>query len=59
MIQQEINNTTVSQFSEKQLDYVFNFIIHGTSRIIQMWINKDDREPSDEIATLLTQLMQI
>lgn len=39
--------------SEAESTYIFNFMISGGFNLIKSWINKEDRETSEEIATLM------
>ena len=39
-------------------EYVFNYITYGAYRILCVWLNKDRREPPEEIADLLLSLIQ-
>ena len=39
-------------------EYVFNYITYGAYRILCVWLNKDSREPPEEIADLLLSLIQ-
>lgn len=58
-IQQEIQKSTEAFYGTAQLAYVYEYIVFGTARIIQVWINKKERESGEEIAALLADLMRI
>lgn len=58
-IQREIQKSTEAFYDAAQLEYVYDYIIFGTARIIQVWINKKERESGEEIAALLAGLMRI
>lgn len=40
-------------------EYVSHFIFYGALRIVQLWLNKEEREPPEEMAQLLTHLFLI
>ena len=44
---------------ETAQEYLFNYVIYGAYRIICLWINKEQREPPEEIAQLLIRLIRI
>lgn len=44
---------------ETAQEYLFNYVIYGAYRIICLWINKEQREPPEEIAHLLIRLIRI
>ncbi len=41
------------EYDEEQLAYVFGFIIDGAFNMILRWMNKENREPPEEIAVFL------
>lgn len=44
-----------SKYSENELEYMFNFVVSGSFEIIVSWINKQNREPPEQIAELLSE----
>lgn len=58
-IRQEIERSLAPYFAPAQQEYIFDFIAFGSARIIQLWINKRERESAGEIAGLLTDLMRL
>ena len=56
-IQLGLLNTLQNSFSADDLEYVSAFVINGSFRLIQKWLNKDDREPPEKIATLVVNLV--
>lgn len=40
-------------------EYLFHFITYGAYRILSMWVNKEQREPPEEIAHLLMRMIQL
>lgn len=58
-IQHETEKNLVSHYENAQLGYIFDFITFGCARIIQVWINKKERESGEEIAALLSNLMRL
>lgn len=57
-IQREVQNDIETAYDNVQLSYVFDFITFGCARVVQVWINKKERESGDEIAALLSKLMK-
>ena len=45
--------------NEKLQEYLFNFITYGSYRIFCLWLNKDQREPPEEIALLLVRMIRM
>ena len=39
-------------------EYIFNYIIYGAYRVICLWLNKEQREPPEQIALLLTRFIR-
>lgn len=58
-IQREIEQSLAPYYDAAQQEYIFDFIAFGSARIIQIWINKRERESAGEIAQLLAKLMII
>lgn len=58
-IRQEIGQAIPADPHQAQGAYLFEFIIYGTARIIQLWLRKDRRESPEEIAQLLAGLMRV
>lgn len=56
-IQQEIKRSLSPHFRPDEMEYVFDFLASGCARLAQSWINKKDREPAEDIATLLAKLI--
>ena len=44
---------------EMTQEYIFNYITYGAYRIICIWLNKEQRESSAQLALLLMRLIQI
>lgn len=42
-----------SKYTASQAEYIFTFIVNGGFAMLRNWINKDDREPSQELASLM------
>lgn len=58
-IQQEVQNDIETAYDSAHLPYIFDFITFGCARIVQVWINKKERESGEEIASLLSSLMKL
>lgn len=58
-IQREVQKDIETSFDNTQLHYIFDFITFGCARIVQVWINKKERESGEEIASLLSKLMKL
>lgn len=58
-IQREVQKNTETVYDSIHLNYIFDFITFGCARIVQVWINKKERESGEEIATLLSTLMKL
>lgn len=58
-IRQEIRRSLEPHYDAAQREYIFDFIACGSARIIQIWINKKNRESPEEIARLLASLMRV
>lgn len=41
-------------YSKSEMEYIYGLIVNGGFSVIKMWINKDDREPPEMIAALLS-----
>lgn len=41
------------EYSKSEMEYVYGLVVNGGFSVIKRWINKDDREPPDELAALL------
>ena len=58
---QSITHVAENQLSEKYSDvefsYIFNFAIGGGFNFIKTWINKENREPPEEVAKLLSEIV--
>lgn len=48
-----VTSTLGNKYTESEYEYVSNFLTYGAYQIIRIWINKDDREPTDEIVSLI------
>ena len=58
---QSITHMTENQFSGELTDaeraYIFDFAIGGGFSFIKKWINKENREPPEEVAKLLSRIV--
>ncbi len=43
-----------SQYSKAEMEYIYGLVVNGGFTVIKLWINKDDREPPEFIAALLS-----
>ena len=41
------------------LEYHFNYITYGAYRVICVWLNKEDREPPEQVSRMLIRLIQM
>ena len=46
------------QQDEMMLDYLYNYITYGAYRIICVWLNKEQREPPNQLAQILIRFIQ-
>ena len=44
---------------EAALKYLFNYITYGAYRVICVWLNKEDREPPEQVSRMLIRLIQM
>ena len=58
-IQREVQKNIETLYDDTQLGYIFDFITFGCARIVQVWINKKERESGEDIARLLSNLMKL
>lgn len=42
-----------AEYSKTEMEYVYGLVVNGGYYVIKRWINKDDREPPEVIASLL------
>lgn len=56
-IQELLKERMSGQFKEKDYEYVSTFMIQGAYHMVRLWINKEVREPSTELASLLLSLV--
>lgn len=54
-IQSYISYQLKPKYTNSQIDYISAFIIYGGYQIIQRWINKNHREPANEMALLINE----
>ncbi len=45
--------------NEAAQEYLFNYLIYGAYRVISLWLNKEQREPPEQIAQLLMRFTQL
>ena len=45
--------------NEAAQEYLFNYQIYGAYRVISLWLNKEQREPPEQIAQLLMRFTQL
>jgi len=43
-----------AEYSKAEMEYVYALVVNGGYTIVRMWLNKDDREPPDVIAGILS-----
>lgn len=48
-----MNDRLGSKYSESEHEYVSNFLTYGAYQIVRIWINKDERESAERIASLI------
>jgi AcrR family transcriptional regulator len=53
----QITSQLTLKFGEDKLKYIFSFIIDGGFNFIRCWMNKENREAPEEIATLLDKII--
>ncbi len=41
------------------MEYLFNYITYGAYRVICVWLNKEDREPPEQVSRMLIRLIQM
>lgn len=58
-VQRGILNTLQDAFAAEELAYVSTFVTNGCFRMLQRWINKDERESPEEIASIISNLVGI
>lgn len=56
-IQLSLLNRLQNTFGADDLEYVSAFVINGSFRLLQKWLNKDKREPPEKIAILVANLV--
>lgn len=56
-VQRSLLNSLQNAFRDEELAYVSAFVTDGGFRLLQRWLNKDDREPPEQIALLMTSLV--
>lgn len=56
-IQRSLLNALQNAYRADELPFVSTFVTNGCFRLIQKWINQDDREPPEKIALLVTNLV--
>ncbi len=52
-VQQEINHILGTNHSQAEYEYLSCFLTYGSYQIIRMWINKENRETPEEMASLI------
>ena len=51
-------NKYAGQMDEAMMEYLYHYITYGAYRIICVWLNKEQREPPEQIAQFLIRLIQ-
>ncbi len=51
-------NKYAGKMDEAMMEYLYNYITYGAYRIICVWLNKEQREPPEQIAQFLIELIQ-
>lgn len=57
MIRQKIAEVLGPPYSQEESEYVSCFLSYGAYNLLRMWINKDARQPSRELAKLINSLI--
>ena len=61
--QAAVREAALVKYGDKQdpaeREYRFHFIAYGAYRVICVWLNKDDREPPQQIARQLIRFIQM
>jgi len=56
-----IKNSAIKKFrgskSESELEYIYGFLTYGAYRMVCEWLNKEKREPPEEFAKLVSQML--
>ena len=52
-LRQWIDSHFGARYSKAEMEYIYGLVVDGGFSVIRRWINKDDREPPDQIAALV------
>lgn len=52
-INESINEITNKDISAEEYEYTYSFLLFGAFQMVRMWINKEDRESPEWLATLI------
>jgi len=52
-LRQTMNRQLKNLYKENELEYIFDMTVNGGLSIIRKWINKENRESPEEIATII------
>ena len=53
-IQEALKNSINKNRDEKTVEYLYDFIYNGCISIVTKWLNKEHREPPEQIASLIS-----
>ena len=49
----------VANVEKKEYEYIYRFVLWGAYEMVRLWINKENREPPEEMADIIMNRLYI